>query len=185
MRSFIDDPINSFLPLIETTVQSLYEPFETSIVGGNAVISVEDNGNGTALVCRNRLEKHRFQKGFDYVFPQNDGDPDLIYASTDTLPVDVNHTFDYPIIINQVDPDYTGTVHVVCTRGVVCNNEQFVSGTDIITDFIGSYNFTIEQWDSLKISDPKLYDYLESNKYHIIKKETKTGVIYQVIIYKP
>lgn len=184
-RSFIDNPsVNSPLPLYETTVESLYEPFETTNIGGDVIISIEDLGNGYANVCRNLLEKHRFQEGFDYTFPENDGYPDLINVNINHIPVDINHTFDYPIIINQIDPIHPGTVRVVCTRGVVCAEEEFVSGTDLITDFIGSYNFTIEQWDTLKVNDPNLYEYLEANKYHIIKKETKTGVIYQVVIYK-
>ncbi|MEY2701469.1 MAG: hypothetical protein RLY43_89 [Bacteroidota bacterium] len=185
MRVLIDSgSLDSVLLLTETTVASLYEPFETSFVAGMYVISTNDLGNGYAEVCRNRLEKHRFQKGFDYTFPENDGNPDQVTADINVIPFDVNHTYNYPIVISQVDPNYVGTVLVDCTRGVVCAEEEFVSGTDMITDFIGSYNFTIDQWDKLKVSDPNLYDYLENNKYHIIKKETKTGVIIEVLIYK-
>ncbi|MFN3967493.1 hypothetical protein [Flavobacterium sp.] len=183
-RNYVEDPINSQLALFATTVESLYEPFETTNIGGNAIISVEDLGNGYATVCRNLLEKHRFQKGFDYIFPENDGDPDLINVNINNIPVDINHSLDYPIIINQIDPTQIGTVTVVCTRGVICTEEEFVSGTDLITDFIGSYNFTIEQWDKLKVNDPNLYDYLQAHKYHIIKKVTETGVLYEVVVYK-
>ena len=51
--------LNALMPL-----ESLYQPFETVLVPGVSVASVSDNGNGTAEVCRNILQKDRFQKGF-------------------------------------------------------------------------------------------------------------------------
>lgn len=38
--------------------------------------------------------------------------------------------------------------------------------------------------NKLKVNDPNLYDYLQSHKYHIIKKVTETGVLYEVVVYK-
>ena len=165
------------------TVESLYQPFETVEIAGNVVVSMQDLGNGSAKVCRNILEKHRFQKGFDYIFPDNfDSDP--LVAGVNDLPEDINHTFNYRVVINQVDPLTEGVVEVICTKGVICEVESIVKGTDIITDFIGSYNFTIEEWDKLKVNDPNLYNQLQSGKYHIIKKETETGVVIEVTLYK-
>lgn len=166
-----------------TSVESLYEPFESISFGGNTVISIEDFGDGSAFVCRNLKVRNRFQKGFDYVFPDNDGVQDLINFNTDQLPENVNQHFNYRVIINQVDPTVSQTL-LFDTRGQHCDFEEFVSGTDLVTDFLGSYIFTIEEWDKLKLSDPRLYDYLQNNKYHIIKKETEKGAIYQVTIYK-
>ena len=166
------------------TIESLYQPFEAITFAGNTVISIEDLEDGTANVCRNLKVKHRFQKGFDYVFPDNDGNPDLNVFGVNDLPENINHDLNYDVIINQIDPNTEGTV-LLCTRGQFCEIEPFISGIDIKTDFLGSYNFTVEEWDRLKVSDPNLYQYLESNKYHIIKKETDKGVIYQVTIYKP
>lgn len=166
-----------------TSVESLYEPFESISFGGNTVVSIEDFGDGSAFVCRNLKVRNRFQKGFDYVFPDNDGVQDLIYFNPDQLPENVNQYFNYRVIINQVDPTVSQTL-LIDTRGQLCDFEEFVSGTDLITDFLGSYIFTIEEWDKLKLSDPRLYDYLQNNKYHIIKKETEKGAVYQVTIYK-
>lgn len=166
------------------TIESLYQPFEEITFGGNTVISIEDLEDGNANVCRNLKVRHRFQKGFDYVFPDNDGNPDLNIFGVNDLPENINHDLNYNVIINQIDPNSEGTV-LLCTRGQFCEIEPFISGIDIKTDFLGSYNFTVEEWDRLKVSDPDLYQYLESNKYHIIKKETDKGVIYQVTIYKP
>jgi hypothetical protein len=166
-----------------TSVESLYEPFESISFGGSTVISIEDFGDGSAFVCRNLKVRNRFQKGFDYVFPDNDGVQDLINFNPDQLPENVNQHFNYRIIINQVDPTVSQTL-LLDTRGQYCDFEEFVSGKDIITDFLGSYIFTIEEWDKLKLSDPRLYDYLQNNKYHIIKKETEKGAVYQVTIYK-
>ena len=168
-----------------TTIESLYQPFETTYIGGSHIVSTEDLGNGYAKVCRNRLEKHRFQKGFDCVFPNNDGNPDLIATAPDDIPVDINHTSDYPMIINQIDPLNPAYVNVVCTKGVVCDEEEFIAGIDFIADNLGGYLFTIEEWDNLKVKDPQLYENLQSGKYHIIKKETKSGIVIEVTLFKP
>ncbi|MFN5774541.1 hypothetical protein [Flavobacterium sp.] len=166
-----------------TSVESLYEPFEVIGFGGNRIISVHDNGDGSGYVCRDLKIKHRFQKGFDYVFPDNDGVTDLINWNPDQVPENSNHYFNYTVIINQIDPANALTI-LLDTRGQHCEFEEFVSGQEIITDFIGSYVFTVEEWDSLKVQDPNLYDYLQKNKYHIIKKITDKGTVYQVTIYK-
>ena len=165
------------------TVQSLYQPFETINIPGSVIVSTQDLGNGTAKVCRNILEKHRFQKGFEYVFPDN-LTPDPLTAGVNDLPEDINHTYNYRVIINQVNPLVEEVVEVICTRGVICNIETIVGGKDLITDFIGSYNFTIEEWDKLKVNDPNLYDQLEGGKYHVIRKETESGGVIEVTLYK-
>jgi len=136
-------------------------------------------GNGYAKVCRNRLELHRFQEGFTYVFPANNGSPDEVNPSIYSIPFNVNHTSSYPIVINEIDPNFTGTVPLVCTRGLVCADEEIIGATDLITDFLGSYNFALEQWDKLKASDPNFYNYLQSQKYHIIKKRQKQELLYK------
>ena len=58
---------------LKTTVESLYEPFEISNVAGNVIVRVEDNPENpeTAIVFRNRLVQHRFQQGFNYIFPDD------------------------------------------------------------------------------------------------------------------
>lgn len=164
------------------TIESLYKPFEELYVGGSTIISTEDLGNGNVIVCRNIQARHRFQPGFTYSFPDNDGVIDPMTATVNDTPLIINHDFNYGVIINQVDTLQRDVL--LCTRGEICEEENFVSGEDMITSFIGSYNFTIEQWDQLKVADPNLYDYLESNKYHIIKKITDKGTIVQVTVYK-
>ena len=51
----------------------MYEPFEISNVAGNVIVRVEDNPENpeTAIVFRNRLVQHRFQQGFNYIFPDD------------------------------------------------------------------------------------------------------------------
>lgn len=166
------------------TVESLYQPFEEMAFGGNTVISVDDLGDGTAEVCRNLKVRHRFQKGFTYVFPDNDGNPDLINFGVDDIPENVNHDFNYNLIINQIDPVTEGEV-LICSRGQFCITEPFVSGDDLVTDFLGSYNFSMQHWDHLQVADPNLYNQLERNKYHIIKKYTESGYVFEVTLYRP
>jgi hypothetical protein len=165
------------------TIESLYQPFETIGFPGNTVISAEDLGNGYALVCRNLIIKQRFQKGFNYIFPDNDGIIDPLSVNTNQIPLVMNHHFNYGVIINQVDPLIEREV-LLCTRGQFCQEEKFIKGTDFITPILGSYDFTLEQWDEMKVSNPNLYEYLENNKYHIIKKETERGVIIEVTLFK-
>jgi len=183
MRSAITGYWAASFAALMTSVESLYEPFEVIGFGGNRIISVHDNGDGSGFVCRDLKIKHRFQKGFDYVFPDNDGVTDLINWNPDQVPENSNHYFNYTVIINQIDPANAMTI-LLDTRGQHCEFEEFVSGQDVITDYLGSYVFTVEEWDSLKVQDPNLYDYLQKNKYHIIKKVTDKGTIYQVTIYK-
>ena len=164
------------------TIESLYAPFETITAGGNTIISTDDLGTGYANVCRNIVVTQRFQPGFSYVFPDNDGIIDPLTATVHDTPIIRNHDFNYGVIISQVDAIERDVL--LCTRGEICQEEKFISGKDIITPIIGSYNFTVEEWDELKVSDPKLYDYLEHQKYHIIKKVTDKGTIIQIVIYK-
>ena len=94
MRTFIVDESNGgFLTNQLNTVASLYQPFEAIYVGGETIISVTDNtaGDGLATVCRNSLKRHRFQKGFDYIFTQTYS-PDSSSAQVHEIPLIENNT---------------------------------------------------------------------------------------------
>lgn len=161
----------------------MYEPFEITDYGGNVVFSVEDNGDGTAEVCRNLRKKHRFQKGFDYVFYSTFGD-DPSTAIIDDLPVVKNSTASFYVQINQVNPAVSREVFVDCNRGFYCSTENFVKGLVVSTPLIGSYNFTVKELNDMEVKDPGLYESLMNQFYHIINKETESGAIKHTIIYK-
>ncbi|WP_298397774.1 hypothetical protein [Flavobacterium sp.] len=167
------------------SIQSLYEPFERIKVLG-AIKSVVDNNNGTATVCTYYSERFRFQKGFNYVFPENEL-PDLVNYNPYDLPDIQLPAFNCPLIIQQLgmqNGQYPIGNALTIDKGYICEIQQIIGGSDTITDDLGGYIFTVEEWDSLKASNPNFYELLESNKYHIIKKETEKGVMIQVVLYK-
>lgn len=183
MRSHLQNPTYPHVLLTYNTIESLYEPFEITDYGGNVVFSVEDNGDGTAEVCRNLRKKHRFQKGFDYVFYSTFGD-DPSTAIYDELPVVKNSTASFYVQINQVNPAVSREVFVDCNRGFYCSAENFVKGLVVSTPLIGSYNFTVKELNEMEVKDPGLYETLLNQFYHIINKETESGAIKHTIIYK-
>lgn len=183
MRSYLQNPSLSHIVLTYNTIESLYEPFEITDYGGNVVFSVEDNGDGTAEVCRNLRKKHRFQKGFDYVFYSTFGD-DPSTAIIDDLPIVKNSTASFYVQINQVNPAVSREVFVDCNRGFYCSTENFVKGLVVSTPLIGSYNFTVKELNDMEVKDPGLYESLMNQFYHIINKETESGAIKHTIIYK-
>lgn len=185
MRNFIVGYYANYFQERMNTIKSLYEPFDRINIIGN-VKSITDNYNGTANVCRFYTQSFRFQKGFDYIFPEN-LTPDEVNYGTNDLPSIMNPPFNCPIVIQQlgmIDGEFPVGNAFTIDKGFKCEDEPFVAGLDIVTSDLGSYIFTILEWDNLKASDPHFYQFLENNKYHIIKRETAKGVVLQIILYK-
>jgi hypothetical protein len=179
---------NQHIPLTRNTVQSLYQPYERIQLVNN-ILSTTDNGDGTAKVCRGYTEQFKFQKGFDYQFPENQS-PDLTEYTTNELPFISRPAFNCPITIMQLAPGQTnlpsnsGYAETVC-RGQVCIDEELVQGTIISTAILGSMNITVEQLNEMQIKDPELYNNFLSHYYYIVKKQTLSGAKTEQVFYKP
>lgn len=167
----------------EVDVKELYQPFEYDGIAGSAIVSVEDNGDGTASVCRQLVRKDRFQKGFDAEYLYMNNSP-IAYSNPDELKEIIGMTGDYKVRINQVNHINTEIVSIPCTRGVICTNEPYVSGILISTEILGSMNITIEQLTKAQVNDPELFNNLMEKYYYILKKQTVSGAEIQKIIYK-
>lgn len=77
--------------------------------------------------------------------------------------------------------NYTG---IACTRGQVCTDEQITGGKVKSFISINDPNFTIENLDESKASDPNLIQLLENDKFHTIEKNSETGQKVEETIYK-
>ncbi|WP_290862194.1 M43 family zinc metalloprotease [Flavobacterium sp.] len=183
MRSHLQSPSMAHVLQTYNTIESLYEPFETIPYGGTIIRSISDNGDGTAEVCRNTMIKHRFQKSFDYVFPDVNAD-DINTATINDLPEIINTTYTFNVQINQVNPTITNEVFVDCNRQPFCQTEDFVNGLVISTKDLGSMNITIQELNEIQVKDPELFQNLMNEYYHIIRKETESGAVKQTVIYK-
>jgi hypothetical protein len=79
----------------------------------------------------------------------------------------------------------TGLVPVVCTRGLICQVEQYVAGIKYTTPLIGSMDVTAEVMNQQQLNDPNFYENLVSNYYYILKKQTESGAKSEEVFYKP
>ena len=192
MRQFIISNPNNFNPSLNlldngnSDISVLYEPF--SISGGSG----GNNGSNTTAYSKtywtNTINTGanvwncgpfvmRFQTGFDYEFypynaPTITQTPyqQLNYPTTTSISVKI------PILGQQVYQN----VAPVCFYSF----EPFTSGDIKSLDNLGSSYYTLEELDKIKASDPKLFEQLQSGKYHIITKQTDSGFIDQKVIYK-
>lgn len=143
---------------------------------------------GTAKVCHKIIVEDKFQPGFTYNFPDSVF-PDTFNATVNEIPV-VHYGFDYNLTITQLAPGQTnlvtntGIARLSCTKGILCNDEPYNSGTIISADNIMSTNPTIEQLDAIKAKDPELFEKLLSNYYYKLKRETESGGKTEEIFYK-
>lgn len=172
----------------KNTVESLYEPFATTGMSGSSTSSsstaysrtatVKTDGSGVDFLHTPVGITLRFQKGFGYEFSYyNSG---VIYkAVTD------QYNFPYGSLFLGVKiPILDQTIYQVGGYQSFTTFEPFISGNVRSTTNIGMASYTQEQLDLIKVSDPNLYDQLQSQKYHIITKETESGYIDQKVIYK-
>ncbi len=193
MRNYILNPLQGLpgysLIYVMNTVESLYQPYKRTNISGNVIISTTDNGNGTANVCRNLLAEDKFQKGFTYTFPQNEA-PDTMTATVEEVPIVSHHTYNYRVNIAQLAPGQTnlpsGTGFAIldCTRGVLCNDEQFIGGILMSSETVLSMNVTIEELSAIKVKDPELFEKLLSQYYYKLKKETESGAKVETTFFK-
>lgn len=90
--------------LAEVNWKELYQPFETKLIAGDAIVTITPNQDGTgAEVCRNRLHIDRFQKGFNQKFINLDGSA-ITVSGPDDL-VELDRTFDYALKIEQYNTE--------------------------------------------------------------------------------
>jgi hypothetical protein len=193
MRNYILNPTagvpGESLQYVMNTVESLYQPYNREYVPGEVIISITDNGNGTANVCRNVLAEDKFQMGFTYAFPTSQS-PDTISATTSEVPIVSQHTSSYPVTIAQLAPGQTnlttntGDCFLSCTRGQICNDENYIKGMLISTQNLLSLNVNIEELNEIRVKDPDLYNSLMSQYYYKLIKETETGAKTEQVFYK-
>lgn len=183
MRQSVFNNWNYYAPCMNT-VESLYQPFEAIGIAGSTVVSIQNNNDGTANVCRNLLMKHRFQPGFTYEFPDSFGE-DPLAANVNQVPVIKNNTFNFRVKIQQLSGIHYETVLVNCSKMVICQNEPYVKGMLISTQTLGSTNITVQELNQEQVNNPNLYETLTEQHYHILQKETDHGAVKEEIIYKP
>jgi hypothetical protein len=191
MRQYIISNPTDFNPLLNlldngySDISVLYEPFSISDgSGGNGNTTIaysktySTNATNTgANVWNCGPFTMRFQTGFDCEFyPYNATTINqtpyqhLDYPTTTSISVKI------PILGQQIYQN----VAPICFYSF----EPFTSGDIKSLSNLGSGVYTQEQLDEIKASDPKLYEELQSGKYHIITKQTDSGFIDQKIIYK-
>ena len=174
-----------------TSIEELYEPFEIGTIQGSQIYSITENvpHDGTAYVCKDILMQHRFQKGFTYEFTNTEL-PDPSSASINQIPEINNNTAQFGVKILQLNNpnstwgNYIHNINVVCTRGQICNHEPYIGGKRLTTNSLGSNQINEVILDSDDLDNPNFVDDLESQKYHIITKNTETGAQIQQTIYK-
>ena len=176
------NPLNRFTDA-STTLESLFEPFDVKDITGDVIISVTPIDFETAEVCRNILRLHRFQPGFNYTFT-NTYAPDPSFAGIDDLPEIKHNTYLFGVTINQINPNCEIIIPVICTRGQICEIEPYVGGKLFTSENLGSTNYSYYELTETELNNPNFIEQLENNKYHLIKKETESGAMYQVTIYK-
>lgn len=165
-------------------IESIYEPFETILVEGETVATVTDNGDGTAKVCRNILQKDRFQKGF-YMNFSDDNEEDFLTSTPNDLVEIVSPVRNLYNKIASIYADFEVKIPVPCYRGTICVDEPYIGGQIISTQVLGSMNLTVKELSDIEVNDPALFDQLMEQYYHILKKITSSGVVDEKVIYKP
>lgn len=174
--------------LAETSRNELYLPFEILYVAGNTIVSIDENHDGTATVCRPRILRHRFQKGLNYVFENSylsdpSQDPVFDQGGPNDLK-EIDRTYDYNVRLLEWDTEGLVLMPIVCTKGLICSIEEYVSGRLISTQVLGSMNLTVTELNEIQVKDPSLYDSLMTEYYYILNKMTSSGAIKQTVFYK-
>lgn len=165
------------------TLESLYAPFTITDGGSNGGGPIYSktytpNFEFTGVNVWNCGPfTMRFQPGFQQIFSN------LPNTQTVSATTQFNHpTFSY---IGVKIPSLSDTV-IINHPAPVCfmSYEPFISGDVKSTYNLGSGVYTQEQLNEIKASDPKLFEELQSQKYHIITKQTESGFNDQKIIFK-
>ena len=120
----------------------------------------------------------RFQTGFNCEFS------DATSGATNNQTIYQQFNSTGVPCLNLKIPILGNEVYTICEPICFSTFEPFTSGTLTSTSNIGSSNYTTEELDKIKASDPKLYEELQSGKYHIITKSTDSGATEQKVIFK-
>lgn len=165
------------------TIESLYEPFESKIIPVGEVYTkiVWEGTSGTIHLCQRAGLQHRFQKGFDYVFHDEELVQYPLTYTVNDLPVIQNELFS--VQINQLDPQITKDNLLACGRAEFCDPP--VSGRVVSTKFLGSTNFTTINLTQPQACDPKFEDSLPKGYYHAVTRTTLNGTSHTKILYIP
>lgn len=180
----------NFVPFLNNKIidiQELYEPYFVENLPSESVVSTQDFGT-YALVCYMiTARRYKFQKGFNYEF---------ITEMTTPPTLTLFHRYEAPVIelfsmsgtdftIQQIDENDSKNMFFICTRGMqMCIEEPYSGGRVGTTPVLGGSQFTITNLNQQEVTDPDLIDNLESQKYHIIEKETQSGNKTTQTIYK-
>lgn len=71
------------------------------------------------------------------------------------LKVIEERTSDYQVEIAQIAQGIKETVPVICTRGVICSDEPFMSGIIYSTQVLVSMNLTVQQLTEIQVKNPE------------------------------
>lgn len=186
MRDYLAQP-DSILAAqnVMNDTSSLFEPF---FIGGGTTNNTNTASSYSKTMTPNTTNtgvdvwncgpfKMRYQPGLDYEFSnlpssilipeylQYDVVTNGLFIKVKIPKVDLKaHDVNVPVCFGTFEPYITGDIKSL-------NN-------------LGSQNYTLEELDKIKATDPDLYNQLQSGQYHIITKETESGFINQKMIYK-
>ena len=176
MRAFINQ-YNSggFLTNELTTIQSLYEPYETGTPVVYQVLYTNQQNLAPGVPYYWTWYKHfgnKFQKGFDYDFFAFDPDNNSFTYdySKQIFERPLDDWSHRAVRINQLNQDI-----------IVFENRQnpvpgpVVTSSTIFSSDLNTNNQTIKDLNEQEANDPNLYQNLESQKLHIIIKYLDNG----------
>ena len=188
MRKFIQHHTGIYgntAPTVRNDVSSLYEPF--NITGGGQT-STAEVALYSKTITPNEVDTGinvwncgpftmRFQPGLDCEFS----------SLPNTVTQTANDQFN-----GVCNGDFIGVKipvfgqQIIKAMAPVCFGtfEPYTSGEVKSTTNLASLNYTIEELDKIKATDPELFEKLQAERYHIITKQTDSGYIDQKIIYK-
>lgn len=167
----------------EVPMAELFQPFESMSFAGDGEIIIEKDDD-VATVCHPRVNVHRFQKGFNYIFSIDAGSQD-IFAVPDDLMAIVGPTGPFNVKIAELEEDGTGVAEVVGTDGLICEDEEFQAGLIYALGMLGATPINIIQLNEMQVKDPHQYEQLLAQYYNVVKKITTSGAILEKVIYKP
>lgn len=165
------------------TIESLYQPFIITGGGSNAGDPVYSK-----TITPNQMEtgvnvwncgpfKFRFQPGFECEFSSL---PNSISQTVNDQFNGVCNGYFMGVKIPILGPEIKYVNAPLCFGSF----EPFTHGDIKTTPNLGLPYYTLEQLDEIKASDPRLFEKLQSMKYHVITKQTDNGYIFQKVIYK-
>lgn len=195
MRELIDTYYNNVnnaygFKNAKNTIESLYEPFAVVLVGGSQggtnppyassssrTFTPNEEGTG-ANVWNCPIYTQRFQKGLTYEFSNS-----TIGVLTKLPTEQYNYTLNNNwlgvklAVFNQ---------NILQFGGIECFGtfEPYIKGDVKSLTSFGSSNISIQTLDEISATNPNLLNDLQSQKFHIITKETESGYTNQKVIYK-